>query len=101
MRHGYPEAWIIVLLMPKSVQWRGHPLQEGLYGAYANSMKYVASEAHKQGLQDILLLPILADKQIRHLGSMSHPDVETHHMMAEELAHIISARLGWTRQQQR
>ena len=86
--------------MPKSVQWRDHPLQDDLYGAYASSMKSVASEAHRQGLQNFMLLPVIADKQIRHLGSMSHPDVEAHQMVAEELAHVISARLGWTRQQQ-
>lgn len=87
--------------MPKSVQWRGHPLQDDLYGAYSSSMKCMASEAHRQGLQNVELLPIIADKQIRHLGSMSHPDIETHQKIAEELAHIISARLGWTRQQQK
>lgn len=86
--------------MPQSVQWRDHPSQDKLYHAYASSMKSMSSEAQRQGLQNFMLLPVIANKQIRHLGSMSHPDVSTHQMIAQELGDIISAQLGWTRQQQ-
>ncbi|KAK9836604.1 hypothetical protein WJX74_004178 [Apatococcus lobatus] len=97
VRRGYPGAWIIILLMPKSIQWVDHPCQDMMYTAYAIGMHSVVTEAHRQGLNNLELLPIIAHEQIQHLGSNSHPNVDTHRMMADELVKIISQQLRWAR----
>ena len=94
VRSGYPDAWIIILLMPRSVQWVNHSEQNEMYAAYSNGMKQVAHEAAQRGLQGMTLLPVLAGRHIQHLGTMSHPDVETHQLMAAELAELILTRLA-------
>ncbi len=95
VQEGYPDAWIIVLLMPKSVQWVGHPHQDEMYGAYSSAMERVASDASRELQSECTLLRIIADKHIEHLGCRSHPDAQTHRLMAEELADAISGRLQW------